>query len=55
MSSKEEELNDLRELRYEPEYYHDYRKMNELEEKIDIVHNEIDNLMSKWEELANSE
>ena len=55
ISAKEEELNDLRELRYEPEYYHDYRKMNELEEKIDIVHNEIDNLMSKWEELANSE
>lgn len=53
ISAKEEELADLRELRYEPEYYHDFQKMNDLDEKIDDVHNEIENLMIKWEELSN--
>lgn len=49
---KEEELEGLRELRFEPEYYHDYHKMQELDEKIDLVHNEIENLMQKWEEYS---
>ena len=49
---KEEELEALRELRFEPEYYHDYHKMQELDEKIDLIHNEIENLMQKWEEYS---
>ena len=45
-------LEKLRELRFEPEYYHDYQKMNELDEKIDDVHNEIEHLMALWEEYS---
>ena len=40
----------MRELRYEPEYYQDYRKMEELDAKIDDKHNEIAALMKEWEE-----
>ena len=53
ISEKEEELEALRALRFEPEYYHDYTKMNELDEQIDDKHNEIEHLMQKWEELSN--
>ena len=49
IAAKEELLEELRERRYEPEYYHDYRKMNELDEQIDDVHNEIEHLMELWE------
>lgn len=52
IEAKEEELEALRELRFEPEYYHDYQKMNELDEKIDDVHNEIEHLMALWEEYS---
>lgn len=52
IASKEEELEQLRELRFEPEYYHDYQKMKELDDTIDDVHNEIENLMQKWEEYS---
>lgn len=48
----EELLEEKRELRFEPEYYHDYQKMNELDGEIDDIHNQIENLMNKWEELA---
>lgn len=55
LETKIQELEDLlqikRELRFEPEYYHDYQKMNELDKEIDDIHNEIENLMDKWEEL----
>ena len=58
----ETQINDLenllenkRELRFIPEYYHDYRKMNELDEEIDEIHNKIENLMTKWEELSEQE
>ncbi|MCI5773193.1 MAG: ABC-F family ATP-binding cassette domain-containing protein [Erysipelotrichaceae bacterium] len=53
ISEKENELEELRNLRFEPEYYHDFQKMNVLDEQIDDVHNEIENLMLKWEELSN--
>ncbi len=46
----EQDLEDLRELRFEPEYYQDFRKMEELDSKIDAQHNEIANLMKEWEE-----
>ncbi|MBQ9987621.1 MAG: ABC-F family ATP-binding cassette domain-containing protein [Erysipelotrichales bacterium] len=51
ISAKEEELAALRELRFDEVYYHDYKKMQELDAKIDDVHNEIEHLMSQWEEL----
>lgn len=50
MTQAEEELEALRELRFEPEYYQDYRKMEELDEKIDEKHNEIERYMKEWEE-----
>lgn len=52
IADKEEELESLRELRFEPEYYHDYHKMNELDGQIDDVHNEIEQMMSLWEEYS---
>lgn len=50
LAKAEEELEELRELRYEPEYYQDYRKMEELDAKIDDKHNEIANYTNEWEE-----
>lgn len=52
INEKEEQLEDLRQLRFEPEYYHDYRRMNELDERIDDMHNEIEHLMRLWEEYS---
>ncbi len=52
IEQKEKEIDALRELRFDPEYYHDYQKMNQLDEQIDDVNNEIENLMAKWEELS---
>lgn len=51
IDEKENELEMHRQLRFEPEYYHDYQKMQDLDEKIDNIHNEIGHLMEKWEEL----
>ena len=50
IDQKEQELEDLRQLRFEPEYYQDYHKMNELNDQIDDKHNEIAHLMKSWEE-----
>ncbi|SJZ93679.1 ABC-F family ATP-binding cassette domain-containing protein [Anaerorhabdus furcosa] len=52
ISEKEELLEAKRELRFDPEYYHDYEKMNDLDEEIDQIHNELNQLMEKWEELS---
>lgn len=52
LEEKQSLLEDLRALRYEPEYYQDYTKMNELNEDIDDLHNDIAHLETKWEELA---
>ncbi len=46
----EAELERLRELRFDPEYYHDYRKMEELEDQISVQHNLLTGLMAEWEE-----
>ncbi|MDD6466781.1 MAG: ABC-F family ATP-binding cassette domain-containing protein [Erysipelotrichaceae bacterium] len=51
----ETKLEELRNLRFEPEYYHDYRKMNELDEQIDEVHNQIAHLMDEWEACHESD
>ena len=52
IEEKETQLEELRALRFEPEYYHDYQKMKELDDKIDDVHNEIEHYMQKWEEYS---
>lgn len=52
ISKKEEELEELRERRFEPEYYQDSKKMAELDGTIDDVHNEINNMMKLWEEYS---
>ncbi len=44
-------LESLREKRFEPEYYHDYQKMKDLDDQIDDAHNVIAHLISRWEEL----
>lgn len=49
LDEAEQDLEAMRELRYEPEYYQDYRKMEELDAKIDDKHNEIAVLMKEWE------
>lgn len=51
ITQAEQQLEDLRDLRYEPEYYHDFQKMNELNEEIDEVHNVIANLISEWTKI----
>ncbi|MGN1399040.1 MAG: ribosomal protection-like ABC-F family protein [Erysipelotrichaceae bacterium] len=48
----EEKLNQLRELRYDENYYHDYQKMNQLNEEIDEAVNEVNRLMEQWEKYA---
>lgn len=55
ITAKEQELEDLRSLRFEPEYYQDYQKMKLLDEDIDDVHNEIAHLEARWEELLEDE
>ena len=52
ITAKEEELEAMKELRFEPEYYHDYQKMNLLEADIDDIHAELAKLMDRWEELS---
>ncbi len=52
ITRKEQELEDLRALRFEPEYYQDYQKMAVLDEQIDDVHNELTHLYEKWEKLS---
>lgn len=46
------DLEAHRELRYEPEYYHDYEKMEELNDTIDEIHNEIKHREVEWEEVS---
>lgn len=42
-------LEQLREQRFDPTYYHDPKKMQELDDQIDDVHNEINAAMELWE------
>ena len=55
MDDKQQELEDMRSLRYEPEYYQDYQKMNDLNEDIDDIHNEMAHLEERWTELSEEE
>ncbi|MBQ9046502.1 MAG: ABC-F type ribosomal protection protein [Solobacterium sp.] len=52
ITKKEQELEEKRALRFEPEYYQDYQKMAVLDEEIDDIHNELAHLYEKWEELS---
>lgn len=53
ISKYEELLEEKRELRFDSEYYHDSKKMDELEDEISTIHNQIKNLEDRWEELMN--
>lgn len=55
ISIMEDLLEEKRALRFEPEYYQDSRKMQELDEEIDDIHNEIHALEVKWEEAMEFE
>ena len=52
ITETEAELEKLRELRFNPEYYQDYTKLNELDEKITALENDTARLMDEWEELS---
>ncbi len=51
IEAQELKLEELRALRFEPEYYHDFNKMNELDQMIDDEVNELEKLMTLWEEM----
>lgn len=55
ITEAEDQLETLREKRFDPDYYHDYVKMNELNDAIDEKHNEISHLLAQWEELHEAE
>lgn len=47
-----EDLEIHRELRFSPDYYHDYEKMNQLNQTIDEIHNEIKHRENEWAEVS---
>lgn len=51
IGEKEVLLEELRNKRFDENYYHDFVKMNELDEAIDETHNQINQLMETWEDL----
>ncbi|MBQ9823374.1 MAG: ABC transporter ATP-binding protein, partial [Solobacterium sp.] len=52
ITEKENRLEECRALRFEPEYYEDFEKMNALEEEITGLEEEIADLMDEWEALS---
>lgn len=52
IASYEEQIDSLKQLRFEPEYYNDYQKMQELDENINNLENELVELMMLWEEYS---
>ena len=55
ISKMEELLEEKRDLRFEPEYYQDSSKMQELDNEIDDIHNKIHALEEKWAEAMEFE
>jgi len=55
ISELEELLEAKRELRYDPEYYQDSKRMQELDSEIDDIHNRIHAVTEKWEEAMEEE
>lgn len=47
----EEQLELHRELRFDPGYYHDFNKMEKLNQTIDDIHNEIKTLEAEWTDV----
>ena len=52
IQSNELKLEQLRDCRFEPEYYHDFKKMEELNLSIDEQHNVIAKYVHEWETLS---
>jgi len=52
IQSNELKLEQLRDHRFEPEYYHDFKKMEELNMSIDEQHNVIAKYVHEWEALS---
>lgn len=52
ITAKENELEENRALRFEPEYYQDSEKMDALDAHIDDIHNELAHLYQRWEDLS---
>ncbi|MBS3991010.1 MAG: ABC-F family ATP-binding cassette domain-containing protein [Erysipelothrix sp.] len=48
----EQQLETLRDLRFDPEYYHDFSKMEVLNAQIDDQHNVIAKFVTEWETLS---
>ena len=48
----QEQLELQRDLRYDPDYYHDYEKMDALNKTIDDLHNDIKTLEKEWEDIT---
>ncbi len=55
IEQQEKILEELRALRFEPEYYQDYNQMRTLDEKIDDEVVKLDGLMRTWEEMIESQ
>lgn len=55
ISNLEELLEEHRALRFEPEYYQDSKRMQELDDEIDEIHNKIHAAEEKWEEAMNED
>lgn len=55
ISEQEDKLESLRDLRYEPEYYHDFNKMQELDQRIDDLVNSIHTDIDVWEDMQGEE
>lgn len=51
ISEYENKINELEQFRFNPEYYNDYQKMNELEKEITSLKEILNELMEKWEVL----
>ena len=52
IASNEEQIDNLKQLRFEPEYYNDYQKMQELDGQIEALENELMEMMMLWEEYS---
>ena len=52
IANNEKQIETLKQLRFEPEYYNDYQKMQELDESINNLENELVEFMMLWEEYS---
>lgn len=52
IQDNEQQLETLRDLRFDPEYYHEFSKMEILNDQIDSLHNVIAKFVSEWEMLS---